>query len=143
MTQPQLIVGVGNLDRGDDAVGILVARRIRGARVREVRDCSNLVDLWSAEPVVTVVDAMVTGSNPGTISRLDGVADHLPVGGFQSTHAFGLAQSVELGRALGRLPYSLTIYGIEGARFATGDNLSPEVEAAADVVAARIQAEIG
>ncbi|MFN4152349.1 MAG: hypothetical protein ACK4IX_15520, partial [Candidatus Sericytochromatia bacterium] len=45
-----------------------------------------------------------------------------------STHAFSLAESIELSRVLGELPDNLIIYGIEGKNFSTGQNVSKEVE---------------
>jgi hypothetical protein len=38
----------------------------------------------------------------------------------RSTHAFGVAETVELARSLGRLPGYLVAYLIEGERFETG-----------------------
>jgi hydrogenase maturation protease len=39
-----------------------------------------------------------------------------------------VADAVELGRALGRLPRVLRVYAIEGREFALGAPMSPEVE---------------
>lgn len=134
-----LILGVGNPDRGDDGAGIHAARLLRGQqRVKEVRDCSTLLDLWEDETDVTVIDAMYSGAEPGTISRYDGMRDPLPLRGFSSTHSFGLAESVELGRVLGRLPRRLTIYGIEGSSFGHGEALSPRVQEAVETLAAKL-----
>ena len=47
-----------------------------------------------------------------------------------STHALGVAEAIELGRALGRLPRRLLVFGIEGGSFDAGAGLSPEVERA-------------
>ena len=66
------------------------------------------------------------------IHRFDAVASALPTEVLSSTHAFGVAEAIELARALGRLPASLTVYAIEGDRFDVGQELSPEVEAAID-----------
>ena len=41
-----------------------------------------------------------------------------------STHLLGVAEAVELGRELDRLPQRLTVYGIEGERFDVGEGLS-------------------
>ena len=57
-----------------------------------------------------------------------------------STHAFGVADAVELARALGRLPGRLDVYAIEGASFAAGDRLSPAVERAVAELAAELSA---
>jgi hydrogenase maturation protease len=46
----------------------------------------------------------------------------------RSTHDLGLADIVELGRVLGRLPPRLVILGIEVADCAPGAGLSPAVQ---------------
>jgi hydrogenase maturation protease len=55
-----------------------------------------------------------------------------------STHAFGVADAVELARALDRLPPRLILYGIEGGNFAAGVKLSLAVEQAACATVERI-----
>jgi hydrogenase maturation protease len=63
----------------------------------------------------------------------------MPAGSLRySTHAFGVAEAVEMDRALGGLPRRLTIYGIEGANFAAGEELTAEVESAARHVSSLI-----
>jgi hydrogenase maturation protease len=64
------------------------------------------------------------------------------LGNFASSHAFNLAEAIELGRALGRLPPRLVIYGIEGACFEHGAAPSAAVRTAAVVVGERIRAEV-
>ena len=60
-------------------------------------------------------------------------ATPLPRGALgMSTHGFGLAEALELARALGQLPRRCIVYAIEGASFETGAPLSPEVAAAVD-----------
>ena len=79
-----------------------------------------------------MVDAVSSGAEPGTIHRLDALTERLPAELSRgSTHAFGLAEAVELARALERLPGRLLVFGIEGKRFDAGAGLSPEVEQAA------------
>ncbi len=59
-----------------------------------------------------------------------------------STHAWGVAQAVALGRVLGALPPYLVVYGIEGQDFGPGREVSPEVARAVPEVARRIRQEI-
>lgn len=134
MSRGPLFVGIGNPDRGDDAAGVLVIRRLQGCRTAELSDCTDLFDLWVDEDDVIVVDAMVTGASVGTVRRFDVGAFTLPVGAFPSTHAFGLAETVELARALGKLPARLTIFGIEAGNVGLGEKLSPEVGSAIDAL---------
>ena len=46
-----------------------------------------------------------------------------------------MAEAIALGRALGRLPRQLLLFGIEGGRFDAGASLSPEVERATETLA--------
>ena len=132
-----LVIGLGS-GRGDDAAGLLVARRLRRAgapfEVLEHRgDLIGLLELWRDRPT-TLVDAAMTGAAEGTIHCLDAdsplAARLAPVSG----HAFGLARVIELARALGRLPPSLVIYAIEGRRFAHGSLPSVHVRRAVRAV---------
>lgn len=127
MSRGPLFVGVGHPDRGDDAAGVLAVRRLQGLRTAELSDCTDLFEVWAAEDEVIVIDAMVTGAAVGTVRRFDVDEFTLPVGAFPSTHAFGLAETVELARALGTLPPSLTIFGIEAGNVGLGEPLSPQV----------------
>jgi hydrogenase maturation protease len=136
------MIGVGNELRGDDGAGLAVARAVRdhvdrGARgaiaIRELEgDPTALLDAWHGHDAVIVADAMRSGAAPGTIRRVDIRRDALPrpAGQSSSTHGIGLEQTIELARALDRLPPALIVYAIEGARFETGTSLSAEVEAA-------------
>ena len=134
----RLVIGVGNPLRGDDAAGLRAAQLVKSARVEEVVDCSDLMTMWGEDDSVIVIDAMVSGAAPGTVRRYDGLTQNLPARAFASTHAFGLAEAVEMSRVLGRLPRALTVFGIEAASFEQGSGLSPDVERAAREVASMV-----
>lgn len=137
-----LVIGCGNLDRGDDGAGVLVARRLRclGIEAEEQSGESfSLMDSWHDCETVIVVDAICSGQAPGEIRIWDATAHPLPKAALQcSTHAFGLYEAVELARTLDRLPDKLLIYGIEGRQFAPGAPPSAEVEKAVESVAQQI-----
>lgn len=143
---PLLILGVGNRFRRDDGVGPVVADRLAalGVAVREHSgEGAGLIDAWSGAARVVVVDATQSGAEPGTVVRLDAADAAAPRGLFRySSHLFGLAEAVETARALGRLPESLVIWGIEGADFGFGDTLTPAVVDSADLVVRRITEEL-
>ncbi|MHA3771448.1 hydrogenase maturation protease [Verrucomicrobiota bacterium sgz303538] len=147
MSQPVLIIGIGNEYRSDDAVGRLIARRLAGAVNVQIREDdgegADLIACWATAQTVILIDAVSSGTPPGTIYRLDAASAPLPVEFFRcSTHAFSVAEAVELARALGQLPPRLILYGIEGKNFDAGRQLSPEVADAVDTVARKIQSEI-
>lgn len=142
---PVLVIGCGNLDRGDDAAGLLVARRLReaGMDAREMAgEATALMAAWSGAGHVILVDAVVTGQEPGQILVWDARNQRVSREAFPcSTHNFGVADAIELGRILDRLPPKLTVYGIEGSRFEVGSEPSPEVLEAVERVAERIREE--
>ncbi len=143
-----LVIGIGNADRGDDAVGLIVATKVRdaapaGVTVTELGgDQLGLLDAWDGAEDVCVVDAICSGGEPGSVRRFDASA---PLGAcfrHPGTHMFSLSDVIELARALHRLPVRLEGYGIEGASFELGGPLSPEAEGAARTVAERILHEL-
>ena len=149
MSARALVIGLGNPDRGDDAVGLHVARRVATLGLPDVvvedarGDTLALLDRWAGVGRVVLVDAAAPIALPGRIHRLDPLAGPLPRDlALGSTHAFGLAEAVELARTLGLLPQWMTIYAIEAACFHPGAALSPAVAAAVVPAAARIAAEL-
>ena len=97
------VIGFGNEWRGDDGVGIEVARRV-GGRVLEGEPIA-LVDVLDGDDEVVLVDAVSSGAPAGTLFRFEAGSEPLPAPlfGASSTHALGLAEAVELARSLGRL----------------------------------------
>jgi hydrogenase maturation protease len=142
------IVGVGNDWRGDDAAGLVAARRLRstlaGVKVVELDgDPAALLDAWSGTRHAIVIDAVRSGAAPGTIHRLDLAAGTGRAGPRRgSTHGLGVADAVELARALDRLPARLELYGIEAGAFATGTGLTPPVARAVDALCGELRARL-
>jgi len=136
----RIVIGVGNPNRSDDGLGIAAARRIRDRlSLSEVSidveessgEGASLMELWSADDQAVLIDAVRTGRSPGRIVRLDAHVSPIPSDFFRySTHAFSVAEAVELSRVLGRLPAKLVIYGIEGRSYVAGTELSAEVSGA-------------
>ena len=144
-----LIIGLGNDYRSDDAVGRVVARKLvaeslDGVRIlEESGEGAASMDAWRGADFVILIDAVHSGAKPGTIYRIDAHVEEIPRSFFHySTHAFSVAEGVELARSLGELPPRLVIYGIEGKNFESGIGLSPEIETAAEETVRRVKAEL-
>jgi hydrogenase maturation protease len=146
-----IIIGIGNIFRGDDAVGLVAAQRLRdlklpGVQVLELDgDITTLAETWGGAARVITIDAAASRGGAGTIHRFAAHEEPLPRKLFAtccSCHAFGLAQQIEIARALQQLPPSLIVYGIEGKDFTLGSGLSPEVAGAVPEVIRRVLAEI-
>jgi hydrogenase maturation protease len=144
-----LVIGVGNETRGDDAIGRIVAKRLKekldryATVVEEPGDGTRLLDIWRGSELTVIIDAVLSGAEPGHIHRFDAQESPLPAGLFHdSTHSFGVPEAIELARAMNQLPKRIIIYGIEGECFDERANLSPTVELAAQELAELVTAEI-
>ncbi|MGE0681962.1 MAG: hydrogenase maturation protease [Candidatus Binatia bacterium] len=144
-----VILGVGNEYRGDDAAGLIAVRRLREAlgdhiRCREENgEGTALMEAWKEAEAVILVDATRSGTSPGTLHRFDVTARSLPATLLcYSTHAFGVAEAIELARALGQLPARFIVYGIEGKNFETGSELSVEAKIAVEEAVGCVRQEL-
>ena len=132
-TQAAVLVGVGNEFGTDDALGVLVAREMRrrfpsGLTVIEASgEGASLMDAWKGADEVIIVDA-ISGAEPGEIHRIDASTRDVPKGlSLFSSHAFGVANAIEMARELHQLPPVTILYGIEGETFDPGVGLSDSV----------------
>ncbi|HTR25616.1 MAG TPA: hydrogenase maturation protease [Terriglobales bacterium] len=128
------IIGCGARNRGDDQAGLIVAERMRELGFEAeayTGDPLRLLDSWSADDDVILVDAVQTGAPAGTIHIWDGDIPRSAESAV-SSHGFDISKALELARALHRLPASLRVYGIEGLNFSQTQGLSPEVLGAID-----------
>jgi hydrogenase maturation protease len=140
---------VGSRERGDDAAGLLAAAFLRTrvpdgvAVVCGSADPVALFDAWEGAERVWLIDAVMSGAAAGTVHRIDVRGEALlPRPRCRSTHGLGVAEAVELGRTLGRLPQSLIVFGIEAASFPIGGWPSADVRAGARRAAAAVAAEV-
>ena len=144
-----IVLGVGNIERGDDGAGRAVARLLRhmlGDRVEIAEqdgEATSLLGKLQGASAAYLIDACMSNAPPGTVHRIDVHHAPLPQASSDlSTHGFGLAAAIELGRALGQLPPRTIVYAIEAESFAAGTPLSELVAAATVIVADRIRSEI-
>jgi hydrogenase maturation protease len=141
-----LVIGIGNPDRGDDAAGRLAAARLKarapsGARIVECDgEATKLLAQLAETDEAILIDAALSGAAPGTVHRFEAhqAAVTLPAKAGMSTHGFGLAEAIELARTLGQLPKRCVVFAIEARSLDHGAALSPEVEAAVDMVVGEV-----
>jgi hydrogenase maturation protease len=146
-----VIIGVGNPMRGDDGVGLQVARELRErlageAAVDVVELCAGglrLMEAMAGYERAIVVDAMESGGAPGTVRRLD-AGSLAETRNASSTHDGSLADALRLGREAGlRIPDDIRIWAVEAGDVATfGEGLTPRVEAAVGAVVAAVCREV-
>lgn len=131
-----LLIGIGNELRGDDAVGLHIARAVRDLALPDILvkeesgEGAALIELWRGHRNVILVDAISSGSAPGLIHCIDASVATVPRELFRcSTHAFGVAGAIELSRRLGHLPERIMLFGVEGKTFRQGKGMSRIVRA--------------
>lgn len=135
---PTRIVGIGNLLVGDDGLGprameVLIESGLPpGVSVIDGGTGGlDILDLIEGAERVIFVDAVSFGGQPGDIRaftpdevrRLDG-------GRLASLHGIGLLDALDMARAIGlALPATIQLVGVQPKTVATGEGLSPEIEA--------------
>ena len=139
----RIVIGVGNDLRGDDAAGWETVRRLGSLRWlvlhEHAGDAPGLVSLWGPDDDVVIVDAVVSDDPAGTILEIDALAAPLPADvSWATTHGAGVAEGIELARALGLLPRSLVVLGIAAKQFDLGAPMTGEVERAVEDVVRRL-----
>ena len=149
MSSPILLIGIGNDFRSDDSIGLHVIRALKEKKLPETMmvessgDGAELIELFSTARMAILIDAVSSGRKPGTIYQFEAHKKPVPAQlSFQSTHAFGVGEAIELARVLEQLPPILLVYAIEGANFSTGLELTPKVEEAAYKVAEQVRNKV-
>jgi hydrogenase maturation protease len=144
-----IILGIGTEDRGDDAAGLMAARRLLGtglpATVQILALCGDgvtLMNAWKGAETLTIIDAIEAGVPPGTIMRIDPWKHPIPARAFVSSHLLGLAEAIQISMSFGEFPRTVTMYGIQGGCFGMHAGVSDVVMSAVEEVVNRILAEI-
>ena len=133
---------MGNEFRRDDGAGPAVIARLRALQPGDAGlsgvtlalsdgEPGRLIDLWEGASLAVVIDAVRdTARPPGHTCRLAPGALAGAADGAASSHGIGLGDTVELARALGRLPARLTVLAVVGRDFGFGTGLTAEVASA-------------
>lgn len=140
----RVVVGLGSLSGGDDAVGLAVIAALEGsdldADLVSLRDASGLIDLLAAGGQVVLVDAVVGLGAPGLVAvldedALDGEAKAV------STHTLSVPAAVSLARTLHGQIARLQLVGVAiEPCVGPQTGLSPAVAAAVPVAVEAVRA---
>lgn len=144
-----LVIGCGNLLRGDDAAGPELVRRLRErglpAGVRCIDAGTGGIDAvlhMRGAGEVVFVDACCSGAEPGTVHEAPATAVAGAARGAIDIHAVRWDHALALaGGLLGDdLPRRITACLVEAASFEPGVPLSPAVDRSVDALADRLLA---
>lgn len=145
-----VIIGCGNLLRGDDAAGPVLVRQLAdyalppGVRLLDAGTAGmDVAFAMRGAARVILVDASHIGVEPGTVHRVPGeeLVDLEPPEG--NLHRFRWDQALGFAQWLlkDEYPQDVTVYLIEGEAFEVGAPLSPAVATAVERVAEMIVSE--
>ena len=146
-----LIIGCGNLLRGDDGVGPYLIRRLweiglpEGVQIADGGTAGmDVAFRMRGMDRVIIVDASRTGAQPGALFKVPGseLEDLPPLSGLHQ-HAFRWDHALAFGRWLlkDEYPRDITVYLIEGSDFTAGADLSAPVAATMESLAQMLVTE--
>lgn len=145
-----LVLGAGNILLSDEGIGVRVVEalqeRYRVPEEVEVLDggtCGmDLLDVIAGRDHLILVDAVDTGSPPGTVVRLED--DQIPAvfRTRSSPHQLGMQEVLALLRLLDSAPARLTVIGVQPASLDIGLELSPAIAARLDDMVGMVAGEL-
>jgi len=145
-----VVLGVGNLLRQDEGVGIHAVRALAAGPLAEAADLVDggtavyeALSPWGKIGKLVVIDALRSGREPGTISRvsLREVADRMAPA--LSVHEHGLLDALAMLEQGGLRIGEVVIYGVEPAETGWGTELSEPVAESLVHLAERLRGELG
>jgi hydrogenase maturation protease len=148
-----IVIGCGNLLRGDDAAGPVLIRRMWERGLPDGVRCADggtggmdvAFQMRGFEEVI-LVDACASGSEPGAVFEVPGrEVEQLPPLTGINMHSFRWDHAIAFGRWLlkDEYPDNVTAYLIEGETFEIGEGLSPAVDRAVDRLVDRLFERLG
>lgn len=148
MNKGTVVVGLGNIYRRDDGVGVAAAAALDELAppgvdvVTGIAESVGLLEAWSGATLAVLIDAAVTpGLSPGRVRRW-GADDLVVAHGWTSSHTLDLAHAYALGQALGQVPDTLVLFTVQPADTGYGIGLTPPVATAVPNVVDAVLAEI-
>ncbi len=148
------IIGCGNANRNDDAVGVEVVSLLRDRERLQSRADVQLLNagtdgmavMFAARGCKTllIIDSCRSGAAPGAIFEIPGSELESPHPPSLNLHDFRWDHALYAGQQMYRddFPTDVTVYLIEGQNFDLGLGLSPEIGKAAKTVADSIEVRI-
>lgn len=145
-----LILGIGNKYRSDDGAGIACAEIIKKSKIEnfDVKfidgEGTGIMEEWNGYDKVIIIDAVKKEGSSGKIHEINANEEILESDFFHySSHAFGLAEAINVSKVMNKLPELLIVYGIEGEHFQFDTKLTSKIEKAVAKTAQLIKEKYG
>ena len=143
-----VIIGIGNIIRSDDGLGVHAVRRLRErhplAHDVELIEGGTagllLLPCLAGARRAIIVDAISVGHPPGTLLRLTNGDGAFSTG--MTPHDVGLADLLDAARLTDAWPDELVLHGAQPASTAMGMELTPPFAAALDPQVDAIHADL-
>lgn len=144
-----VVIGCGNTNRQDDAVGVMVIAALRdmpalaqsGVRLIDA-GTDGMAAMYAARGArsILIVDACLSGSDAGAVFEVPGHEVERPSPPDINLHSFRWNHALYAGRKIygADFPDDVMVYLIEAAETGYGWDLSPQVARARDFVVGRI-----
>jgi len=148
-TPPVLVMGVGNLLKGDDGFGEEVLGRLESEDLPDSVELlaagTSIIDLMGAlegRRKLIVIDAVRGGNPAGTLYRFAPEEVDYATLPTDSLHQLGLVETLRLGDLVGCRPEKTLLIGVEPADTSLGIGLSEAVENAVPRAVRLVKEEI-
>jgi hydrogenase maturation protease len=148
------IIGCGNLNRSDDAVGVVIAQNLQEFLLKHpvsnvrIYDCgtAGIEVMFQAKgsQKLIIIDACSSNSSPGTIFEVPGEElENLPAPSY-NLHDFRWDNALAAGRKIFKndFPQEVIVYLIEAKNLKLGLELTPPIQKAATVVLEKLKKQI-
>ena len=143
-----VVIGIGNVIRSDDGLGVHAVRRLR-ERGRHSDDVE-LIEGGTAGLMllphvaearrVILIDAIAFAAPPGTLTRLEDGRGAFATG--MTPHDVGLSDLLEAAQLTDSWPQKLVLHGAQPESTALDTELTPRLAAALDPLVEAVEAEL-
>lgn len=146
----KLLIGLGNILRRDEGIGVVVAQRFARLRLPcdvQVHEAGthafDLADLMVGRQLVVVVDALKADGPPGAVYRFSPGQVRAHVRSGLSLHDLHLLDALDETCLLGAPPRTVVVFAVQVADISTGLGLSGPVRRAAPGLMMVVARELG
>ncbi len=145
-----LVLGAGNILLSDEGIGVRVVEALQrrhrlpeGVEILDGGTCGmDLLDVIAGRDHLILVDAVDTGSPPGTIVRLKDGEIPAVFRTRLSPHQLGLQDVLTLLRLMDSAPAHVTVIGVQPASLELGLELTPPIAARLDLMVEMVADEL-